>query len=395
MTHRPPVIVSSESPFATDVFVTRHPALVERLLTAWSFGPEQEHRLRELAEESAHGVIRPLPTGAHGAELWDGWGREYFGRPWTEAPFLWAESFFYRRLLDAAGYFDAGAWRQVDVFAPFKEAELAGESVSATLSALDGLADLDEDARGRALLLASLWGNRADLGFQLTAGRPQEASGLVADESERLWEVLRGSPGGTVAVVADNAGAELVADLVLIDHLLATGLAGDVVLHVKPAPYYVSDATSADVRLCRYRLRTAGPAARAVEARLREASTAGRLRVGTDAFFCAPFDYTALPERLRTPFAAASVTVMKGDLNYRRLVGDRWWEPTVPFAEATDYFPGPVAALRTLKSDVVVGLAPEVPDRLDASVPGWRTAGTHGLLQLAGAPWSRSRHRLL
>ena len=47
---------------------------------------------------------------------------------------------------------------------------------------------------------------------------------------------------------------------------------------------------------------------------------------------------------------------MKGDLNYRRLVGDRLWPPTTPFADVTAYFPGPVAALRTLKSDVIVGL---------------------------------------
>jgi hypothetical protein len=73
---------------------------------------------------------------------------------------------------------------------------------------------------------------------------------------------------------------------------------------------------------------------------------------------------------------------MKGDLNYRRLIGDRLHPATTPFAEATAYFPGAVAALRTLKSDVVVGLAPATEAALDAAEGGrWRTGGTHALIQ--------------
>jgi hypothetical protein len=73
---------------------------------------------------------------------------------------------------------------------------------------------------------------------------------------------------------------------------------------------------------------------------------------------------------------------LKGDLNYRRLVGDRWWQPTTTFADVTSYVPGRVAALRTLKSDVVVGLTMETVCGLDASGSGWRTDGTHGLVQV-------------
>ncbi|WP_030807250.1 damage-control phosphatase ARMT1 family protein [Streptomyces sp. NRRL S-337] len=381
MAQKAPVIISSESPFASDVFAKRHPALIERVADAWPFGPEQREALSELAEENVQGVIHPLPDGAADAGLWRGWGSGMYGRPWAEVPFLWAESFFYRRLLEATGYFEPGPWRGVDPFTSFKQAELAGEVVAAEIAALDDVAGLADDELGQALLLSSLWGNRADLGFQITAGQRAEASGLVADDSTRLWELLRSEAGGTVALVADNAGSEMVADLVLIDHLLAHGLAHEVVLHVKPSPYYVSDATLADVADCLRTLLLSKGEAGAVGDRLREAAALGRLRVRADSFFCAPFDFTAMPEALRQEFTSATVTILKGDLNYRRLTGDRWWEPTTPFAEVTGHFPGRVTALRTLKSDVIVGLDAGTLAELKATAH-WRTSGAHALVQV-------------
>jgi hypothetical protein len=73
---------------------------------------------------------------------------------------------------------------------------------------------------------------------------------------------------------------------------------------------------------------------------------------------------------------------MKGGLNYRRLIGDCRWPSTTPFASLTRYSPVPVAALRTLKSDVVVGLDEQVLTTLDSAGEQWRTNGTHALIQM-------------
>jgi hypothetical protein len=118
-------------------------------------------------------------------------------------------------------------------------------------------------------------------------------------------------------------------------------------------------------------------------ARLWSAVTDGRLRLGAHPFFCAPLAYDAMPGDLRTELARGTVTIMKGDLNYRRLVGDRLYAPTTSFADRTAYFPGPVAALRTLKSDVITGLAPATAASLDATGENWRVAGTYALVQVA------------
>ncbi|MFC8274327.1 damage-control phosphatase ARMT1 family protein [Streptomyces sp. NPDC057271] len=382
-----PVVLGNEpGSFARGVLAQRHPALIRQVRDAFPYGRRQHEALDALLDEITDGVVQPLALADHDHERWAAWGQEHFGRSWYDAPFLWAESYFYRRLLGAVGYFGAGPWEGVDPFAPFKQAELRGDAVEGELRALDALASAPAEERATALLHASLWGNRADLGFRVSAGEPAvddaAVSALVADDSATLWQLLPAGASATIAVVADNAGRELIPDLVLIDHLLEHGHAKRVVLHVKPYPYYVSDAMTADVVDCLRRLTEAPGEAGRIGGRLWKAMAAGSLEVRTHPFFCAPLPYEEMPEDLRKEFADTELTILKGDLNYRRLVGDRLWNPTVPFAERTAYFPGPVAALRTLKSDVIVGLEQGTLDTLERSGDAWRTSGTQALIQV-------------
>ncbi|MEU5162067.1 damage-control phosphatase ARMT1 family protein [Streptomyces sp. NPDC020875] len=382
-----PVILSNEpGSFAWGVLAKRHPALIQQVRDAFPYGRPQHGALDALLDEITNGVIESLAPGEHDRERWADWGQEHFGRSWFDAPFLWAESYFYRRLLGAVGYFGTGPWQGVDPFAPFKQAELRGEAVEEELRALDALASVPADERAAALLHASLWGNRADLGFRVLAGETAAGdaavSALVADDSTVLWQLLPVGGSSTVAVVADNAGRELIPDLILIDHLLEQRHAEQAVLHLKPYPYYVSDAMTADVVDCLRRLTEAPGQAGAIGGRLWKAMAVGTLEVRAHPFFCAPLPYEDMPEDLRGEFASTTLTILKGDLNYRRLVGDRLWDATAPFAGLTAYFPGAVAALRTLKSDVIVGLEQEALDALDRSGAAWRTSGTHALIQV-------------
>jgi hypothetical protein len=183
-----PVILSNEpGSFAWAVLAKRHPALIQQARDAFPYGRRQHEALDALLDEITNGVIEPLAPGEHDRECWADWGQEQYGRSWYDAPFLWAESYFYRRLLGAVGYFGTGPWRGVDPFAPFKRAELRGEAVEEELRALDALSSVPADERAAALLHASLWGNRADLGFRVSAGEPAagdaDASALVVDDS--------------------------------------------------------------------------------------------------------------------------------------------------------------------------------------------------------------------
>ncbi|MFG2886720.1 damage-control phosphatase ARMT1 family protein [Streptomyces sp. NPDC048297] len=387
--HAPVILGNDPGSFPHSVLAERHPAIIRQVRDAFPYGPGQHRALDELLKSCTEGVIEPLPEDAGDRDRWQEWGlRSYAGQSWFDVAWLWSESYFYRRLLDAVDHLRPGAWQGIDPFRPFKRAELDSPQTDEELAALDALQQRPVRERDRALLHGSLWGNRADLGFRLSAGGAADhepAPGLVADDSDTLWSLLPPTGAGTLCLVADNAGRELVPDLLLIAHLLAEGRITRAVLHVKPYPYYVSDATVCDVVDALSRLRAARGAAGAHGALLWSAMADGRLTVRAHPFAAAPLPYADMPDDLRAEFASATLTIVKGDLNYRRLVGDRMWPPTTPFADVTGYFPGPVAALRTLKSDVITGLSASTEAALDAAQgqgQGWRTGGTHALIQV-------------
>ncbi|MFI7499677.1 damage-control phosphatase ARMT1 family protein [Streptomyces sp. NPDC049687] len=386
----PPVILGDEpGSFPHGVLAERHPAIIRQVRDAFPYDPAVHRALDALLASCLEGVIEPLPADAHDGERWREWGLDaYAGRSWFEVPWLWSESYFYRRLLQAVGYFGPGTWQGIDPFRPFKLAELDAPETGEELAALDTLRTRPAHERERALLHGSLWGNRADLGFRLSDADAEARAavpGPVADDSEALWSLLpvSGDGSATVCLIADNAGRELIPDLLLAAHLLTHGRADRIVLHVKPYPYYVSDATPADVVDALRKLTSARGEAAVYGRRLWAATADGTLTVRAHPFAAAPLPYDEMPDDLRTEFAAAALTIVKGDLNYRRLVGDRLWPPTTSFTQVTSYFPGPVAALRTLKSDVITGLTEQTEAALVAAEGRrWRTGGTHALIQV-------------
>ncbi len=378
--------ISAAEPYPQQIFQHRHPRVVQQVLDSVPYGAGPKSALNALLAESKTGAMAQ-PHGLWDVQQWWEWDQGYFGQPWAQAPFLWAESWFYRRLLAAVGYCRSGPWQGIDPFGALKVAELGGLGLTRQLEALEQLAGLSETQRGSALLRAALAGNQADLGFKadrIQTSTPQAELSLLVDDSTQFWQLLATGSPGTVVLVADNSGPELIPDLILLEFLLATGRAEQVVLHVKPAPYYVSDATTADVLAAVSRLCAAGPQAAAIGGRLLRDLRAGRLSIHTDAFWCAPMDFTHLPAGLHRELGGAALTIIKGDLNYRRLVQDRHWPVDTAFADLLHYFPAPVAALRLIKSEVVVGVASATVAGLAAKNPHWRTSGTCAVLQCSG-----------
>lgn len=363
--------------FPWSVLHDRHPALMAKVRAAHPYPAGVDAALADLIDETLHRPMTPLPASAPDAADWLAWdGGRHFGRSWFDAPFLFAESYFYRRILQATGYFGDGDWRGVDPFGPEKRTELAMPSID------DELAALAANPDAVALTAAATWGNRADLVFLMadpTSLASGEAGRLLIDDSAVLWESIAQSAPVRLGYVADNAGLEMLHDLVLIDHVLAHGLASTVTLYVKPRPYFVSDTTRADLDDCLARLSAEPRVGAAIADRLAGARATSRLVVRADELFCAPVPYSEVA--LAPAFDGIDLTIFKGDLNYRRLIGDRHWLGTESFAELTAYFPTPLAALRTVKSEVIVGMDAGVLAALDTAEPRWRFSGSHAVVQ--------------
>jgi hypothetical protein len=136
------------------------------------------------------------------------------------------------------------------------------------------------------------------------------------------------------------------------------------------------------VALLRRLVAATGPVADAGR-RLWEYCSDGRLVFEAPDYFCSPLGFRDFPAEFAQAVGSATLTLVKGDLNYRRLVGDRFWPVTTPFADLTAYLPGPVLALRTCKSDVAVGLSAPAAAELDAAMPDWRFAGKHAVIQFS------------
>jgi hypothetical protein len=125
-----------------------------------------------------------------------------------------------------------------------------------------------------------------------------------------------------------------------------------------------------------------GGEVRLLAERLAVSFDAGRLVLSPDPFWSSPRFLWDAPAHVSGALNGASIVVVKGDANYRRIVGDALWPPSAPFATACAYLRAPIACLRTMKSDAVLGLPAGMAERLDVTDPRWRVDGQRGLVQV-------------
>ena len=290
--------------------------------------------------------------------------RSLAGKTWLEIPWYFAESYFYRKLLEATGYFQPGEGKGRDPFGKQKTTQIAGD-VQRLSSVWGQFARLESEARFEALLHSSLWGNRADLS-NFTV-KVKARSGLAAiverhliliDHTRQIRELLAGGLA-RVDFICDNVGSELLFDLALADFLLDKRWAQEIHLQLKGQPFFVSDAMPEDAQRSLDLLRTApDPGLQALGMRLVEDQSAGRLVLDSDPFWTSWRMFREMPVHLQKELASAGLVLVKGDVNYRRLLDDRHWPPTTRMETVCAYFPAPFVALRTLKGEIIAGLQP-------------------------------------
>lgn len=86
--------------------------------------------------------------------------------------------------------------------------------------------------------------------------------------------------------------------------------------------------------------------------------------------------------KLYEKLSLAKLIIFKGDLNYRKLLGDINFEHSTNFDEALrNFHPSQILSLRTVKSDVCVGLPPGKSEELFNQDEYWMITGQYGLIQ--------------
>lgn len=405
----PPLMTGEPGSFANFTMTTRFPVILQNVLDdhAGQYPAGIVTALQSLYDELTQGQpVRPLETAAPDGPAWAEAWQPYQGRTWLDLPWYFAEAFIYRRLVEAAGYFGGGEaaskWIGVDPFLPRKQAELDNETTwVVAIAALSHAPDGSAESLA-ALLHHCLWGNRADLSYtkvaELAGGKivvASEQANLLVDDTEAVLGYLMTRGGeeakkrrgvaspAHLAFICDNAGTELLMDLVLVDFLLRFEWAEQITMHVKAHPTFVSDAMPADIELTLAALKSHGiPEFSALAERLEGFGQQQRLLVRPHIFWNSSRFFWEIPPQLQAELAGAGLVIIKGDANYRRLLGDSRWPTTVPLADAVPYFPAPFVCLRTMKSDPIVGLRPGQAEQLDGEDAAWRVNGKRGLIQV-------------
>jgi uncharacterized protein with ATP-grasp and redox domains len=368
--------------FTEDSVIRRLPEIALRTIEDNELTGHRREQVERLADEINSGVITRLDElEASDWLAWVEYVSPYEGLKWVDVPWFFVETYFYRRVLSATGYSQPGERRGVDPFLLQKK------------TALDGAIDLATGLGGgigdtRTLIGASLWSNRVDLSLW-RAGEgdidartadvlgPDASSRLLVDHTDRAVESL-GRRGANVHFVLDNAGAELVADLALAADVL--GRNGRVTIHAKPHPTFVSDVTLPDLETTIQRLAGEPSTAANIGRAIIDGRKAGTVRESVHPFWVSPLPFWECPGDLVDTLADADVVVVKGDANYRRLLGDLHWDPTTAFTEIVRPLQ-PLLSLRTPKSLVAAGIAPEKVEEAAAIDPDWMSSGEWGIIQ--------------
>ncbi len=384
----PPLMTSDPGSFARHTIVERKPQIIQQVIEDNDYPPGIVQALEAFKEEIASRPMQPLHEQAPDVAFWNRELAAYRDKTWLQVAWYLAETYFYRRLLEAVRYFQPGPWRERDPFEKQKErqAEIAVERLAESWGQL---ANAGPDVAFEALLHSCLWGNRADLSnftvaVQARGGLAtrEERRNILIDHTDKVQELLTGGLE-RVDFITDNVGLDVLFDLALADFLLVQGWVREIVFHLKDRPFFVSDAMPKDVQATIALLRaTPDVAVQGLGVRLHDHLKAERLTLKDDPFWTSCLMLRHLSPSLREELARSSLVILKGDVNYRRLLDDCHWPHTMRMEEIAGYFPAPFLVLRTLKGEIMVGLEPGQAEALAAKDPTWLINGKRGVVQL-------------
>jgi hypothetical protein len=170
-------------------------------------------------------------------------------------------------------------------------------------------------------------------------------------------------------------------DLCLVDYMLQTGLVAEVVLHFKLHPTFVSDATIVDYKRSLESWQSSRiDSVSAFGSRLARYEADQKIELAAESFWTSMHSMWEMTPELRRSLNTSNLVILKGDANYRRLLGDRHWDYNTPMKSIVSYFPTTLLILRSFKAQVAAGLPQGIPESLDKIEEDWMTNGDWGVI---------------
>ena len=197
-----------------------------------------------------------------------------------------------------------------------------------------------------------------------------------------------------IDLVADNASYELFTDLCLVEFLHRSNLLPrnrtKVYFHLKNIPWFVSDTMMEDFKWLLDVLQQRedfAPQLKKLGKRFQQNIDDQVWILEQEQFWTLPYDYSQMVDydsELYRTLCSTDLLIIKGDLNYRKLMGDLRWPPTATFRQGLRRFQPTTAicSLRTIKADVLVGIENQATLELIESFPNkeWMETGEFAVI---------------
>lgn len=177
-------------------------------------------------------------------------------------------------------------------------------------------------------------------------------------------------------------------DFCVADFLITHGLASKIIFNLKAIPWFVSDTTISDLRwIIRNLINSEHTYLKKIGIRWNKYLRENVWILEEDSFWTYPLEYNFMESHkpdLYDRMKQAKLLIFKGDLNYRKLFGEKNWESTIPVTVAKQNFnPTKWCVLRTLKSDIICGLEKGVAEKIEESHADWLVSGNYGVIQFS------------
>lgn len=329
------------------------------------------------------------------------------------APFIDAEHYFYYYILHQVNIRKEGD--KSDIVDPYLDNKVSSmtndylndseehrskikELLDLALKISQSTGDTSHQMNLKELLRLNLSANSTDLSQlfweQFSSVTP------VIDDTEKFWTEYVSDLHNVyrVNVLVDNFGIEFLADIILGYYLiLKKGREADIeiVYHVNQLPIFVSDVKTGDEILLFDTLRslaTDNPQYRGIIDELCSYMKKGKLVFRPNFFWNLPHAYSVATREdlkksgeittVRDIINSSDLLIVKGDLNYRRMIGDRNYNPSKSIGNKIRYIKCPLLVIRSFKSNVtLLGKRSNEFLKNNNIEQDWQSNGKYGIIQ--------------